>query len=424
MTPRERRVEKFQTGVVFRVPFFSPGVAKLPVVFDKLAQGTACVDGQRIHWDPDWFDGLKDGELITVAAHEVSHELLGHRWRAPAEAMGDSSLWDLWNQAADHEVNLMLKEWSAQIMANGKADPFPFPEPRDAYCADPKFSGMAAEQIYAALRSQQSVQNGQQQQPAGSGGSGSVQEVSGQPLNAPGASAGPSPQPHSMPAFGQFTPPSQNTVSNNETRNDWRVTLTQCVQIAKGQGTLPAAMARLVDKLLTPRVDWVDLLRSFLREQCQDDWTFQRLNIPLTDESGFISPRLESEHMGGVVFAVDSSGSIDDELLARFRSEQQAALDDLSPEFLLDVVCDARIQRVTEYRPGESIKGDAPGGGGTDFRPVFEHCDNLPQAPKALVMLTDTCGTWPDKAPDYPVLVVCWDKNGKAPFGEVVYVED
>jgi len=423
---RDKRVEKAQTGVVFRVPFFAPGVAKLSVVFgDGGPYGTACTNGERIDFKSEWFDKLTDGNVVTVECHEVCHELLGHRWRAPAEAVADDGLWKLWNQAADHEVNLMLKEWSAQVMASGKADPFPFPEPANAYCADPRFSGQCAEQIYPVLRSEQDSGNGPGKHPLGQGGVGSGQGVSGYPPNGPGSNAGQKPSPHSMPAFGQFTPPKPNNpVSNNQTRNDWRVTLTQCVQIARGQETLPAGMERLVGKLLTPKVDWVDLLRSFLREQCADDWSWEKPN-PYFDESGLMLPRLESEHMAGVVFAVDSSGSIDQDLLARFRSEQQAALDDLCPEFLLDIVCDARVHRVTEYRAGDHIKTDAPGGGGTDFRPIFEHCDGLQQAPKCLVILTDLWGTFPDKAPDWPVLwVVYGNSDPKAPFGEVVKCDE
>ena len=93
---REKRLEKAQMRVPFTVPFFAPGVAKLPVTWDKSVD-TACTDGEGIKWNPEFFDKLKDQELVTVLCHEVCHCLLGHIWRIPPDQD-----WDRWNQATDH----------------------------------------------------------------------------------------------------------------------------------------------------------------------------------------------------------------------------------------------------------------------------------------------------------------------------------
>jgi len=69
---------------------------------------------------------------------------------------------------------------------------------------------------------------------------------------------------------------------------------------------------------------------------------------------------------------------------------------------------------------GEQIGLTAPGGGGTDFRPVFEHTAKLDPPPKCLVYLTDLDGHFPAEAPDYPVVWVTWDQDAKAPFGETI----
>ena len=62
------------------------------------------------------------------------------------------------------------------------------------------------------------------------------------------------------------------------------------------------------------------------------------------------------------------------------------------------------------------------GGGGTDFRPVFEWVERQGVAPCCLVYLTDLlCNRFPDQTPDYPVLwVQTADYNVTAPFGEIV----
>jgi predicted metal-dependent peptidase len=60
-----------------------------------------------------------------------------------------------------------------------------------------------------------------------------------------------------------------------------------------------------------------------------------------------------------------------------------------------------------------------PGGGGTDFRPVFEWLDAAGCRPDALVYFTDACGDFPGAPPPYPVL---WLVKGNAPvpWGERV----
>ncbi len=193
----------------------------------------------------------------------------------------------------------------------------------------------------------------------------------------------------------------------------------QSCELAKGRGELPAGLERLVSDLLDPQVPWYELLRNWLREQAADDYNWMKPNR-LYGESGLILPVLESERIGQIVFATDTSGSIDGDMLRQFQSEKQSALDDLRPSKLVDIYCDSAIHKVAEYRLGETIAMDAPGGGGTSFCPVFDHvakhCENV----KCLVYLTDLCGSFPDKAPEYPVLWVNWEAGGSAPFGTVI----
>src|SRR6266568_784145 len=146
---RDKRLERAQMRVLFPVPFFAPGVARLPVVWDDKID-TACTDGREIRWSPAFFDKLKDQELVTVLCHEVCHCMLGHLWRAPGGVD-----WDTWNQATDHAVDLMLKEFSGLVIAKQLADPFPFPDPQDAYYADPAFAGLSEEVIYELLSKRQ-----------------------------------------------------------------------------------------------------------------------------------------------------------------------------------------------------------------------------------------------------------------------------
>jgi len=414
MDARDKRVEKAQTRVIFTVPFFAPGVAKLPVVWDP-AVDTACTGGDCIRFNPEFFDSLTDPQLVTVICHETAHCLLGHIWRAPGGCD-----WDQWNIACDHAVNLMLKDFSAMVTAKGLADPFPFPDPPEAYCANPAFRDMAEEAIYGRLAANK---------PPSQGGGNGTGKGSGAKGGGKAAQSGPSqakPAPGSMPSFGQMSKPKPgngNQASAKKLGNDWQNTLLQSAKLASGQGTLPAGLERFVDQTVNPQVPWWELLRSWLREQCADDWNWLQPAMEY-EGSGFILPSLASERVGTIVFATDTSGSINAEMLAQFQTEKQVCLDEMRPKRLVDIYCDSRISKVEEYGAGDTITKQCPGGGGTDFRPVFEHVGKMDKQPKALVYLTDLYGSFPASAPGYPVIWVTWTKDGKAPFGHVVYAPE
>lgn len=424
---RRKRLDKAQMRVLFQVPFFAPGVAKLPVEFlpeveyrvstsmpdDQVA--TACTDGQKLIWCEEWFDSLDDQTLVTVLCHEVCHCLLGHIWRLPPPGGNH----ELANIAADHAVNLMLKEFGELVTNKRLANPFPFPD-SVPHLADPQYKGMSEEAIYAKIASQ--AQKG-----GGGAGAGVGQGAGGRSTS--GSSSGRGKQNasnvnsgangRSCLGIGQFKPMPGAAAAQKKAKSDWQGTLIQSVAAMKGRGDLPAGMERLVDKLVCPAVDWWQVLRSWLREQCADDWDFLS---PSMDYSGsdFILPSLRSDKMGQVVFATDTSGSIDGDMLARFQTEKQSCLDEMRPSKLLDIYCDARVHKVGEYVPGDEIKRECPGGGGTSFVPVWKEIEKRGVTPKCLVYLTDLDGDFGDD-PGYPVLWVTWTKDGQAPFGQVIY---
>jgi predicted metal-dependent peptidase len=389
---RDKLAQRARMKVLFQVPFFAPAVAKLPIEWDPKVQ-TACTDGECIRWNPDWFDKMEEQVRVTVLCHEAMHCMLGHLWRVPPAVN-----WEQWNEATDHAVNLQLKEFAEAVVGKRLANPFPFPKPESDYCMDPQYKGLAEEQIYNRIKRSQ----------AGKGGKGKGQ---------------------GRPGFGQIEQPGQSDpakadpAKQKSLANDWDGTLIQACQIARGRGELPAGMERFVDALVSNKVPWQEILRSWLREQAADDWNFLKPAIEF-EGCGFILPSLDGEKVGRIVFATDTSGSIDPDMLRTFQAEKQTCLDEMKPRSVVDIYCDSKIHAVNEYSPGDTISRNTPGGGGTDFRPVFKHCEKLSEAPKALVYLTDLDGNFPDKDPGYPVLWVTWTKGGKAPFGEVIYGGD
>jgi predicted metal-dependent peptidase len=127
---------------------------------------------------------------------------------------------------------------------------------------------------------------------------------------------------------------------------------------------------------------------------------------------------------GDVVIAVDVSGSIGQVELRAFAGEMSGILSEMTPRSTTVVWFDAAVQRVdTIADAGEldHITKDILGGGGTDFRPVFDWVRNEGAPCDTLVVLTDGYGTPPASAPAYPVI---WVTTGREqPWGQNITLE-
>ena len=135
--------------------------------------------------------------------------------------------------------------------------------------------------------------------------------------------------------------------------------------------------------------------------------------------SGRYLPSVERAGVGTIVVAVDTSGSIGEEELEQFAGEITAISDEAKPEAIHVVYCDAVVQSVQQFGASEQIDLEPSGGGGTDFRPVFEWVETNQIAPACLIYLTDLCCDSYPQVPDNPVLWVT-DSRRTAPFGETV----
>ena len=119
---------------------------------------------------------------------------------------------------------------------------------------------------------------------------------------------------------------------------------------------------------------------------------------------------------GIIVVCIDTSGSVDDQLLSRFLGEI-SALTQVGGLTTYLISCDAKVHQVIE--PGEPIPDKWLGGGGTDFRPAIEKAEML--SPDAVVYLTDGEGTYPAKC-DIPLLWAFSTRRAVSPLGESLYL--
>jgi hypothetical protein len=132
-------------------------------------------------------------------------------------------------------------------------------------------------------------------------------------------------------------------------------------------------------------------------------------------------PSVERRGLGEIVIAVDTSGSISKMELEQFAGEISSISEEAQPETIHVVYCDAAVQSAEEFTASEPVRLEPKGGGGTDFRPVFQWVEENDIAPACLVYLTDLCCDSFPAEPEYPVLWVT-DSRRIAPFGETVRI--
>ena len=375
------QITKARAALVLSQPFFGSLALHLRPVADPSVE-TMETDGKMLFANPEFVEGLTFDQLTGVIAHEVTHLACAHHARR-----GDRDARQ-WNVACDYAINGLLMEAG-----------FVLPEGR---LHDPRFDGLSAEEIYAALAQQE-----------GSGGDGS---------NDPSPSSGPDPG----GCGGVRDAPGEDGAKASPAElsraaQEWEIAALQAAQTAKAAGKLPAPMARMIEGLRKPAVDWREVLRRFVQTTARNDYRWFPPNRRYV-AMGLYLPSLRSEQLGPVVIAVDTSGSISEDIVAAFSAEISAILEDCRPEAVHVLYCDTQIAGTVALFPDDLPLDLKPaGGGGTDFRPPFAWVEERDLTPACLVYLTDLVSRHFPAPPAYPVL---WASttDRTAPFGETVRV--
>ncbi|MFO7596170.1 MAG: VWA-like domain-containing protein, partial [Desulfocurvibacter africanus] len=203
----------------------------------------------------------------------------------------------------------------------------------------------------------------------------------------------------------------------------WQAALAQAVHKARECGELPGSLERLAGELLSPALNWRDLLRRFLAGSARNDFSWVRPNRRYL-HAGLYLPGLENEALAEVAVAVDVSGSITQAELDLFATELLAILEEFDTTLTV-LTCDAALTSQKHVARWDlALEFRAKGGGGTDFRPPFEQLREDGVAPACLIYFTDLeCASFPDE-PEYPVQWVTPNPDhAPPPFGETVIME-
>ena len=151
----------------------------------------------------------------------------------------------------------------------------------------------------------------------------------------------------------------------------WERAVIQAAQMAnrKGLGDLPADIARQLERLRATPIDWQQALADFVKTaaSARNDWARPARRHAWQP---VIYPRKRRDQVGTIVFARDTSGSVDDRTESLYAACVTAAMAETGARpYVID--CDTAINAEYRLAPGEPCPLKAQGGGGTHFAPVF-----------------------------------------------------
>ena len=134
-----------------------------------------------------------------------------------------------------------------------------------------------------------------------------------------------------------------------------------------------------------------------------------------------------SDGVSHIVIAVDTSGSISNEILRDFAAEVNGAFQEGAVDRLTVIYADARVARVEEFETGDELILRPAGGGGTAFSDTFRMVSGNYADARAVIYLTDMHVYDFGEAPQMPVL---WGVYGRTkdfgllspPFGELINI--
>jgi predicted metal-dependent peptidase len=345
----------FFTALVFQLPFHIN--SQIP---------TACTDGTKVMFNPDFVLGMSKEQLMFLILHEILHVAYDH--------MGNHGFeHDRWNRACDYCINDQLIKLGYSMPAGG--------------LHDSKYSGMAPERIYHLLEEEDSSKNKGKGKPS--------------------------------PWDDLATPAEPDNHKRTEAIKGMLVAAATQAKMANDAGSIPGDIARLVDNILNPVVPWYVVLRRFMNEQNKADYSWSKPNKRFIPEHYL--PSLHSNTLERIDFAIDVSGSINEEQFKQFIGELYHVLRRYKPKKLGIMQFDHIVQSSNVLSNARQLLSlPFKGGGGTYLEPVMQEFNK--SVSKTLIVLTDGYFSTNITRPKGKVIWIVYNnKEFVPPFGTAIH---
>ena len=186
---------------------------------------------------------------------------------------------------------------------------------------------------------------------------------------------------------------------------------------------------RKISQLRKAQADWRKILNEFVQEEITD-YSFAPPDRRFQESSFFLPDFNETESViKDILFMVDTSGSVDDDTLTMVYSEICGAIEQFNGKFrgVLGFF-DTEVYPLIPFdNIADVVKAVPIGGGGTDFRPIFDmvNRDYNPEELSCVIVFTDGMGYYPevDETNNNPVLWVIDNTDVDPPFGKIARIK-
>ena len=207
---------------------------------------------------------------------------------------------------------------------------------------------------------------------------------------------------------------------------------------SRNRGEQAGALLQNLTAVNREKYDYAAFLRKFAARgevmKINDeefDYIFYTYGLKLYDKMPLVEP-LEYKEIRKIrefIIAIDTSGSVSGELVQAFVQKTYNILkstESFASKINVHIIqCDQKVQedvKITsqeefdEYLQNMTLKGF----GGTDFRPVFSHVEELRKNRafsnlRGLVYFTDGLGIFPERKPDYDTVFVFLREDYSSP---------
>jgi predicted metal-dependent peptidase len=349
---------------------------------------TAATNGRDEIYNRDFVGTINDAQLRGVVLHENFHiqyrhlTTWEHLWKIDPQ---------LANMAADYVINLQI--FTPEYEQAG------FVEKIDGMLYDEQYVNMDVQQVFNKLRQDKQSEGGSSAPPDGD-----------------------SFDTHDWEGAQEMT-------------DDERKQLDHEIDQAMRQGSMMAGKtgsggARdLFGDLLSPQVNWRDVLRDFITDTCSgnDYCTYAKPDRRFLQYDMYM-PSGVSDQVEELVIAIDTSASIGGAEITSMLSEVRGICETVPPKRVRILYWDTEVCRDEVYelsQLSELVQSTKPsGGGGTSVECVPQWLTDNNVSPQACIVLTDgyLYGGWGDWS--CPVLWCILDnKEATADCGKTLHIK-
>ena len=433
-------LERIRQRVVAREPFIAVRAFKARMFVCTSINGmvinTAATDGTDIYVNPDWFQDHTIEQQMFILAHELFHGVMGHSLRRGKRRQ------DIWNAAADYEVNGLLvkhgytmpdsglfdkkyENWHAERVYEYIKDDFPSEDPDgdgdggsgtgEASSGSSSGGGYGTETGTAVAGTPQQdddssntphIEGAEDDERSDTSANGDKENPtdpvdSGQNDESEGSGSDAEPKGSLRDKYGQSgeVMDALNPDGSEMTESDRQTALIELGQdnaiaklceIASGNAQ-KVTQSVSIDRLSKPRNTWKQELRKWFNKKGTPCGTTWRKLKRRAIANKLYAPSRKHQGIEWAVFAYDMSLSMDMRALEALNVNMEEIRKSCSMKriTILPFNSDILTSQIRELKGNEKIPTDWKSGGGTDFACIFDWVRRQRGTPDVVMIFTD-----------------------------------